>query len=105
MAGEAEQGSLTLYTNGQSVKTIKGGGWLPLVRSINGEIVTDNLDGKLAVLNEKLEVLKTFSGPQYTVFSLAGNDKYIAYGDSSGTVNYYNRTGGFEPMVSEVFKL
>ena len=102
MAAGAKYKGLTLYTNGTSVKTTKLGGWQPLVRFINGEIVTDDFGGKLTVLNEKLEVLKTFRGSETIVRSLAGNDEYIAYGDNNGKVNYYSRTGGFEPKVSEV---
>ena len=102
MAAGAKYKGLTLYTNGTSVKTTKLGGWQPLVRFINGEIVTDDFGGKLAVLNEKLEVLKTFRGSEAIVRSLAGNDEYIAYGDNNGKVNYYSRTGGFEPKVGEI---
>ena len=93
---------MTLYTNGQPIKAIKLGGWIPLVRFINGEIVTDALGGKLAVLNEKLEVLKTFHRSEYSGRSLAGNENYIAHGDWNGTVTYFSRTGGFFPKVSEI---
>ena len=47
MAAEANSGALTLYTNGQFVKAIKLGGGYPLVKLINGEIVTDDLKGVL----------------------------------------------------------
>ena len=94
---------MTLYTNGQSVKTIKLGG-LARVRFINGDIVTDDLVGELAVLNEKLEVLETFDRQKSLVSSLTGNENYIAYGDWTGTVSYYNRNGGFFPKVSEIIK-
>ena len=75
------------------------------MRFINGEIVTHDFNyGYLAVLNGKLEVLKYFHGQQDLVRSLAGNHKYIAYGEINGTVNYYDRTGGLEPKVTKVFK-
>ena len=89
MAAKAKYNGLTLYTNGQSVKTVELGGWLPLVRFINGEIVISYLNGKLAILNKSFDVLKTFRGANNTVRSLAGDNKYIAYGDYNGTVDYY----------------
>ena len=107
MAAETKFNGLTLYTNGQSVKTIELGGWQPLVRFINGEIVISDFYGKLAIFNKSLDVLKTFQRSittfNYNVRSLGGNNNYIAYGDSNGTVDYYSRTGGFEPKVSKFF--
>ena len=75
-------------------------GELPLVRFINGEIVTAAQNGKLTVLNKKLETLKTFRGTEKFVYSLTGNNEFIAVGDKNGTVRYYNRVGSIFPKVS-----
>ena len=113
MVGEAttDDGSyIKQYTDGQPVKTVKyQDGWLPLVRFINGEIVRVGHYGKLAVLSDKLEVLKEYykyNGTNYVIRSLVGNDKFIAYGDNHGVVVYYNRGGASESQkVSKNFIL
>ena len=93
-------GSLTIFKNGESLKTIKLPGERPLVRFINGEIVTAASYGKLTVLNKKLEVLKLFRGTEGRVFTLTGNSKYIAFGDYNGVVRYYDRGASIFPRVS-----
>ena len=87
---------MSLYTNGQSVKTIEYEGWMPLARLINGEIVTVGEYGKLTVFSDKLESLNKYFETSYSIRSLAGNDKFIAYGDYHGVVVYYNRGGASE---------
>ena len=108
MAAEAyiEGAYLKLYTNGQSVQSLKYNAWLPLARFINGEIVTVGRLGKLTVLNEKLVWKKYFKfyGTDSTVLSLAGNDKFIAYSDNDGVVLYY-KNGDSEHRVSETSKV
>ena len=94
-------GSLTIFKNGEALKTIKLPGERLLVIFINGEIVTAARYGKLTVLNERLEVLKTFKGTESIVFTLTGNSKYIAFGDYSGMVRYYSRGGSIFPKVSD----
>ena len=94
-------GSLTLFKNGKSLKSVKLPGDYPLVRFINGEIVTAARYGKLTVLNKELEILKTFRGTEKTVQTLTGNNNHIAVGDYGGAVRYYNRLGGIFPRVSE----
>ena len=93
-------GSLTLFKNGWSLKKLKLQDENPLVRFINGEIVTAAHNGKLTVLNKELETLKTFRGTEEFVYSLTGNNEFIATGDVKGTVRYYNRVGSIFPKVS-----
>ena len=93
-------GSLTLFKNGEALKTVKLQGEWPLVRFINGEIVTAAQNGKLTVLNEELEVLKTFRGTDKGILNLTGNSEYISFGDYNGTVRYYDRVGSIFPRVS-----
>ena len=93
-------GSLTLLKNGKALKTVKLPGIGPLVRNINGEIVTASQHGKLTVLNEELQVLKTFHGSDSVISSLTGNSEYISVGDFSGAVLYYDRVGSIFPRVS-----
>ena len=100
----SSDGSLTFLKNGKSYETIKLQGYYPLVRLINGEIVTVARYGKLTVLNKKLQVLKTFDGTESDVRALVGNDKFIAYGDWNGTVRYYSRNGSMTPKVSKTWK-
>ena len=96
-------GSLTKFTNGAAGlvfnKKIDLQGIYPLVRFINGEIVTAGRFGKLTVLNEKLHILKTFHGTGYGVLSLSADKNFIAFGDWNGVVRYYNRDGGMTPKV------
>ena len=96
-------GSLTKFTNGPAGlvlnKKVDLQGIYPLVRFINGEIVTAARNGKLTVLNEKFHVLKTFHGTGYAVFSLSADKNFIAFGDWNGVVRYYNRDGGMTPKV------
>ena len=84
-----------LFLNGEAVKTIDLEGTLPLVKFINGlyhqRIVTVAKGGKLTVLNRNLDIIKSFSGTDSFVSALTGNVKFIAHGDSSGAVRYYNR--------------
>ena len=96
-------GSLTLFKNGDALKTVKLPGERPLVRFINGEIISAAKNGKLTVLNKELEVLKIFHGTRSTIRTLARNNKYIAFGDDSGDVRFYSRTGGVIPKVSDFF--
>ena len=93
-------GSLTLFENGEALKTVKLPGERPLVRFINGEIVTAAENGKLTVLDRKLEILRTFDGTKATVRTLTCNSNFIVVGDYDGVVRYYNRTGGKFPRVS-----
>ena len=103
VAAETNRGALRLYKNGQFVKAIKFGGYRPLVKLINDEIVTDDLNGELAILNENLDVLKTFGVTKTALTgSLAGNDKFIALADLRGTVGYYSRYGSYEAKVSKI---
>ena len=98
----SKDGSLTLFKNGEALKTVKLNEW-PLVRLINAEIVTAAQHGKLTILNEKLQVLKTFHGSNSTnctISSLTGNSEYISFGDFNGTVRYYDRVGSIFPRVS-----
>ena len=96
----SKDGSLTLFKNGKASKIVKLQDEWPLVRFINGEIVTAAQNGKLTVLNEELEVLKTFRGSEHYISSLTGSNKYIALGDHNGTVRFYNRVGNIFPTVS-----
>ena len=93
-------GSLTLFKNGGALKTVKLRGKEPLVRYINGEIVTAARYGKLTILNEDLQVLKTFHGSDSTISSLTGNSEYISFGDYNGTIRYFDRVGSIFPKVS-----
>ena len=93
-------GSLTLFKNDEALKTVKLSGERPLVRYINGEIISAAKYGNLTILNQNLEVLKTFHGARATVRTLTGNTKFIVFGDYDGLVRYYNRTGGNFPRVS-----
>ena len=95
-------GSLTLFKNNEAFKTVKLPGERPLVRFINGEIVTAAEHGKLTVLNEKLQILKTFDGTSSFIRTLAGSNKFIALGDRSGAVRYYDRVGIIFPRVSRL---
>ena len=93
-------GSLTLFKNDEALKTVKLHEEWPLVRFINGEIVIASQHGKLTILNEELQILKTFHGSKSTILSLTGNSEYIALGDWNGTVRYYDRVGSIFPRVS-----
>ena len=98
-------GSLTLFKNGGALKTVKLRGKEPLVRYINGEIVTAARYGKLTILNEDLQVLKTFHhGSESYISSLTGNSEHIVLGDHNGTVRYYDRVGGIFPRVRGFIK-
>ena len=94
-------GSLTLFKNDEALKTVKLSGERPLVRFINGEIISAAENGKLTVLNQNLEILRTFHGTvQATVRTLTANANFIVVGDYGGAVQNYNRTGGNFPRVS-----
>ena len=93
-------GSLTIFKNGKAFRTVKLQGEKPLVRYINGEIVTAAEDGKLTILNQELQILKTFHGSESYISSLTGTDSYIALGDYNGTVRFYDRVGSIFPRVS-----
>ena len=69
----------------------------------NKGLVTAAGNGKLAVLNKTLHILKTFNGTENGVLTLAGNDKFIAFSDNGGAVRYYNRDGGMTPKVSKIY--
>ena len=99
-----EGGSLTLFKNGKPSETIKLKGQYPPVRFVDGEIVVAPRYGKLTVLNTKFEVLKTFDEIRREVKVLAGNDMYLAYGDTKGAVRYYSRHGSMTSKVSDVLK-
>ena len=76
-----------------------------MIRCVNEEIITVAKNGKLTVLDQDLEILDSFDDPgSFTlaadIQSLAGNEAYIAFGDSGGVVRYYNRTGDKIPKVS-----
>ena len=112
MAVETRQNaSLTLYVNGKIVVTLKMADvgvdvGTPQVSLINGEIVLGGGFGyiyeQLIVFNKELEELKRVRGTTANaVYSLAGNENYIGYGDENGRVRYHSRTGGFEHEVSE----
>ena len=92
-------GSLTIFKNGKAFRTVKLQGEKPLVRYNNGEIISAAPNGKLTVLNRKLEILKTFHGTGNTVYTLTGH-KYIAFGDDNGTIRYDDRVGSIFPRVS-----
>ena len=98
------RGSLTLFKNGEPLKSIQLQGLKPLVRFVNGEIVSAGRHGKLTVLNKELDILKTFHGTQSDVRTMTGNDKYIAMGDYDGAVRYYDRAGAVTPKVSKFFQ-
>ena len=102
----SRDGSLTLFKNGEAVKTVKLLGGARLVRYINGEIICAADHGKLTILNRKLETLKTFKthkGKTGSIRTLTGNSKYIVSGNIDGVVRYYNRTGDGFPRVSDFF--
>ena len=86
-------GSLTLFKNGDALKTVKLPGERPLVRFINGEIVTAAQYGDLTILNEELQILETFQGSHSFLTSLTGNNEYISFGHRNGAVRYYTRVG------------
>lgn len=94
-------GSLTVFENGKPYKTVKLDGFGPIVRVINNEIISAARSGKVTVMNEELEVLKTFEGTEWSVRTLVANQKYIAFGDTQGTVRFYDRKGASEPRVSD----
>ena len=94
-------GSLTLFKNGKSIKTIEHQSTYG-VSFINGEIVTAGQNGKLAFFDKELEVLKTFDEKGPGILALDGNDKYIAYGNSNGTVRYFSQADGSAQKVSEI---
>ena len=98
--------SLTLFKNGESIKTVKLPGDTFLVRYINGELISATEHGKLTVLNQNFEVLKSFvthEGPTGSIRTLTGNDKYIVSGNMNGVVRYYNRAGGKLPANVSFF--
>ena len=70
----------------------------PLVRYINGEVVTASQNGKLTILNTNLDTVKTFNGSKRMVRSLTGNEKYISFGADDNAVRYYNRADGVEKV-------
>ena len=96
----SRNGSLTLFNNGEAAKTVQLPGEKPLVRYMNGEIISAAEKGQLTVLNKKLEILRTFHGTRTTVRTLTSNTRFIVFGDYDGVVRYYNRTGGKFPRVS-----
>lgn len=95
-------GSLTLFENENSMKTIELGGKDRLVRLISGEIVSAATGRQLAVLNQNLDFLKTFKVSEYWIRTLTGNENHIVLGDADGEVRYYQRHGNVEPKVSKV---
>ena len=97
-------GSLTLFENDKILKTIFLQGYYPIVRVINGDVVSATRNGKLTVLNNNLEVLRVLDDTHRGVVSLAGNDKFISFGDWNGTVHYYNRENDFARTVSVVYE-
>ena len=104
----SRDGSLTLFKNGEAVKTVKLPGGARLVRYINGEIISAAENGKLTILNRELETLKTLKthiGPTGSIRTLTANNKYIVSGNINGVVRYYNRNGdGLPANVSVFFK-
>ena len=73
-----------------------------MVRFINDEVVVASRQGSLVVLNDNLEIIKTFDGKftsNQQPRSISGNSKFIAVGDGVGTVRYYKRDGERQPQV------
>ena len=85
---------MTLYDNGDEVITRKLDGHWPLVRSINDLVVTTSNNGNLAVLNRKLELLKSINGSAKQTTSLAVSAQFAAFGNKSGTITFYDTTRG-----------
>ena len=90
-------GSLTKFDNDTLVKRIELQGAYPLLRLINEEIVTAAKDGKVTVLTQELEVVKTFDDPgEYPmdaeIRTLAGNEAYIVIGDQRSTMRRFHKS-------------
>ena len=57
------------------------------------------MEGNLTILDENLEVAKTFDGTDDQTVSMSGNATFIAVGDYAGVVRYYKRDGDKKPQV------
>ena len=73
------------------------------LEDINGETVLATHDGKLELLDQNLQSKRVFeAGPGGQIsdcLSISGNEKFIAAGYFDGTVRYWSKSGGKEPMV------
>ena len=66
-----------------------------MVKFINDQVIVATADGNLTILNEKLILKQKLSGGKKhrlkTINSISGSEKFIASGDSFGTVRFYNQ--------------
>ena len=93
---------MTLFENGEAIKSVILSGSDPLVSYINGHIITAAARGSVTVLDDELKVLRTYPETE-TLFprTLGGNKNFIVLGDAVGAIRYYNMTGGNEPKVRQ----
>ena len=70
-----------------------------MVKFINGEIVVAAMNRNLTVFDVNLEILKQFDGTDDEPVSMSGNETFIAVGDTTGVVRYYERDGDEKPQV------
>ena len=84
---------MVLFDGEVVVKAVKLAGVRPIVRFVNGEIITAAEGGKLTVLNQELQVVESFYETKLGDIRMAGNQYYIASADTTGVVRFYNRGG------------
>ena len=74
-----------------------------IVEYINGEAVVAMHTGKLLILDDNLETKREFDAEPNARLascqSISGNEKFIAVGYFDGTVRYWSKSSGTEPVV------
>ena len=93
-------GSVTLFNEGNAVKTNYLFSSITLVDYSNGQVVAAAEKGQLIILSEDLEIIKEFTGPIGIPTMISGNTTYLTLSDSSGSVQYYKRNSNAQPKVT-----
>ena len=92
-------GTISLWGNGRISKSFDCDGLVPLIKVVHQDIIVVSRQGKLLVLDTKLNVTKRYDTINDVPWSLSATRKYIAIGTHGNEVIFYNRNGSTEPRV------
>ena len=96
-------GSISVWdsSTGSCLRSSKLESQVSIITVINREIVAVCPGGKIYFLSGDLSVKRRIEGSsRASPQSIAGNSKFLAYGDNEGTVRFYSQDGLSREMVS-----
>ena len=99
-------GSISVWdsSTGNRILSSKLESQASIITVINRELVAVCPGGKIYFLNGSLQIKRQIDGSNRTSpQSIAGNSKFLAYGDNEGAVRFYNHDGLSREMVSCLF--